>query len=165
MEKDSQKRKCKDVTLSTENKKSNKDIDFSRTQISAESTLISSQNLSLTANSILERMEETMSNSEVEINSAFAEQIVTVIEDKSDDSTPSKQLISLLRKELEEKDKELEMTRQVNINLLSKLEKLKSDQVNLENKVTDFGHKVKRYQWAVVELNKLARVVIKMISG
>ena len=158
---ESQKRKNEDVTILSENKKANQEIDFSRTQISAESTLLNSHSISQTVSSIVEELEDKMDSAETDINSTEAENIVTVIEESDGVDKSTKDLIALLRKEIADKNQELAKVRSDNRELNNRIQILGSEKLTLESVVTDCGCKIKRYELAIIELNKLVKVYRK----
>ena len=147
-----QKRKNEEEIESVESKKPHQEVEFTKSQISAESTLISNMSETDSLSNILEEVEKDTEGEYEEIEKSAKENIVTVIKEKDENTTSLKEEVALLHKELFEKSKEIIILRQENINLLSKVQQLETDKMSLENENNDKNHKIRRYTNAIVKI-------------
>ena len=146
-----QKRKSEEDIEYLDSKKHHQDEEFTKSQISAESTLISNFNKTDSLNKILEEVESENDDKYGENEESEMESIVTVLREKDENTASLKEEVELLHKELFEKSKEIIKLRQENMNLLSKVSQLEADKMTLENEDNDNTHKIRRYENVIVE--------------
>ena len=163
MEAQNSKRKCQDISEDMpESKKTMNDTGFSGYQITADSTHIQDEENDRVI-VVEEIITETVENSSKECSNeeddseSLADELVTALNNMDESSNPL-EIISDLKKRLEQKEEEMRNLLSKNCELGVRVALLEKENKVLTLEKENSTSTMRRYQTAIIKLNKLAKL-------